>query len=112
MAKRKPKSKSVLYSPEGDSIYIIRNGLQEGPFSIDKINSFLDYRTLKTYDLAWYEGLDEWILIKDLQGVELPEINIVSIDLKPSWLRTNQDSVKSRGRNWRERNSTELDYSL
>jgi hypothetical protein len=73
MAKRKPKPIPIPDCPEGSCIYIIRNGLQKGPYSIDQINSFLDDRSLKTYDLAWYEGLTAWILVKDLQGVTLPD---------------------------------------
>jgi len=55
-------------------IYISRNGSQEGPFDIMEINAMIADKFLKSYDYAWYEGLAEWILVKDVPGLELPQI--------------------------------------
>jgi len=55
-------------------IYLNTNGQQEGPYTLDQINHFLSERTLKTIDYAWYEGMSDWIFVKDLPGIILPTI--------------------------------------
>ncbi len=74
------------------AIYIIRNEVQEGPYPLEQINQMLADKTLKTYDLAWYEGLDNWILVKDIPGVIFGNKNInseYSNDLSPQLITDN-----------------------
>ena len=54
-------------------IYISRDGSQEGPFEITAISSMIADMSLRTYDYAWYEGLAEWIMVKDMPSLELPQ---------------------------------------
>ncbi len=53
-------------------ITINRDGQQYGPFSLEQINAGLAAGQLVPTDMAWHEGLPEWIPLAELEGVELP----------------------------------------
>jgi hypothetical protein len=59
------------------SIYIIRNEVQEGPYPLEQINQMLADKTLKTLDIAWYEGLETWITVKDIPGINLAPVKVI-----------------------------------
>jgi hypothetical protein len=42
-------------------IYVLKNGEQQGPYDAASINSLLRSGVLAPDQLAWHEGLDEWI---------------------------------------------------
>ena len=54
-------------------IYINHDGEQFGPFGIDDINTYLQDGNLSASDLAWHEGLAEWVPVSSLEGVQVPE---------------------------------------
>jgi hypothetical protein len=56
-------------------IHITNNGQQQGPYSIDKINSLIVTGQLSPSNtLAWYEGCQEWIRLEDVPGVRVTTI--------------------------------------
>lgn len=50
-------------------IYINRNGQQGGPYSLDKINECLAQGSMRSTDLAFHEGLADWIPLNQIDGV-------------------------------------------
>lgn len=51
-------------------IHITTNGQQQGPYSIDEINSLIASGQLPASDtLAWYEGCQDWIELARVPGV-------------------------------------------
>lgn len=47
-------------------IYIVKNGQQSGPFSVDQIKSMLDSNMITVRDLAWHDGLTQWRPIHEI----------------------------------------------
>jgi hypothetical protein len=43
------------------SIYIYRNGQQEGPYPLERVRVWLASGQLHANDLAWYEGALNWM---------------------------------------------------
>jgi hypothetical protein len=62
------------------NIFIIRTGQeQEGPFSPEEINVLIMDGSLSPEALAWYDGLTEWIIVKDIPKEILhPSSGIIS----------------------------------
>jgi len=54
-------------------IYIDREGEQFGPYSIDQVSSYLGDGSLLVSDMAWHEGLNDWVPVSHIQGVILPK---------------------------------------
>jgi len=50
-------------------IYINRGGQQGGPYSLDKINECLARGSMQSTDLAFHEGLSDWIPLSQVDGV-------------------------------------------
>ena len=50
-------------------IYINRDGQQGGPYSLDKINECLAQGSMQPADLAFHEGLTDWIPVSQVAGV-------------------------------------------
>ncbi len=50
-------------------IYISRDGEQNGPYSIEDVNTYLKDGTLLPTDLACQEGMDEWVPVGEIPGV-------------------------------------------
>ena len=53
-------------------IFILKNGHQTGPLSIEQVNQGLVKGTLEGADLAWHGGLLEWIQLRDMKEITLP----------------------------------------
>ena len=53
-------------------IYINRDGQQFGPFTLEQVNDALAAGQLLATDLAFYEGLQQWVPLSQVQGVILP----------------------------------------
>lgn len=51
-------------------IYLVENGKSVGPFELDDVRQRLQDGELKRSDLAWYEGLADWIPLSDVPGME------------------------------------------
>ncbi len=49
--------------------YVSRNGVQQGPHSIEQINMLLGMRQLSGDDLAWQEGMVQWEPLSRIPGV-------------------------------------------
>jgi hypothetical protein len=49
--------------------YVSRNGVQQGPHSIEQINSLLAAGQLGGTDLAWQEGMAQWEPLSRIPGV-------------------------------------------
>jgi len=52
-------------------IFISRFGQRFGPYTLDRVNSLIHERVLFANDLVWYEGLDEWIPLNTVPGVNV-----------------------------------------
>ena len=53
-------------------IYINRDGQQFGPFTLDQVNQGLAAGQLFPNDFAYYEGLQQWTPLTQIQGVIVP----------------------------------------
>ena len=53
-------------------IYIGKGGLVSGPYDPDEIRQRLDEGRLDGTELAWHEGLDEWLNVKEVLEDEAP----------------------------------------
>ena len=53
-------------------IYINRDGQQGGPYSLDKINECLAQGSMQSTNLAFHEGLTDWIPLSQVAGVIIP----------------------------------------
>lgn len=50
-------------------IYITRDGQRLGPYSVEEINAQLAAGTVSATDLAWYEGVTNWIPLSSVPGI-------------------------------------------
>lgn len=53
-------------------IHIGRDGVQQGPYTQEQVNSMLTSGQLRPTDQAWREGLPGWVPLAQLEGVVLP----------------------------------------
>ena len=53
-------------------VHIDRNGERYGPYSIEEINACLSNSTLLPTDLAWQDGMTDWLPISQISGVVIP----------------------------------------
>ena len=57
-------------------IHIQRDGQEFGPYTLEDLNKYLAEGSLLASDLAWYEGLQNWIPMEQVPGVNLPSSNL------------------------------------
>ena len=50
-------------------VTISRNNQQFGPYTVDEINLYLKEGSLLPTDYAWHDGLTEWIILTNIEGV-------------------------------------------
>ena len=50
-------------------IYVRKGEKQLGPYSLEQIHQYLAQGGLQLTDPAWYEGLDQWIVLSEVPGV-------------------------------------------
>lgn len=55
--------------PAGMTVFVYRNGQQEGPLTLEEVRSRLLAGELKPEDPAWREGAPEWGRVRDLPGM-------------------------------------------
>ena len=60
------------------AILVCRNGQQEGPYELDEIDRALREGKLSATDLAWQEGLADWLPLGELVGLQEPVPPVVS----------------------------------
>ncbi len=53
-------------------IHIQRDGQQFGPYTLEDLNQYLADGSLLPSDLAWYEGVSDWIHMNQVLGVVMP----------------------------------------
>ncbi len=47
-------------------IYLARNGVQAGPYSLDEVNAMLSSGEVLLDDLMWHSGMDNWARLGDM----------------------------------------------
>ena len=50
-------------------IYVLREGEQFGPYTLEDANLFLSQGSLLPTDQAWYEGAPDWVPISQVPGI-------------------------------------------
>ena len=53
-------------------VHIDRNGERYGPYSIEEINAYLANGTLLPTNLAWQDGMTDWLPVNQISGVVMP----------------------------------------
>ena len=53
-------------------VHIDRNGERYGPYNIEDINAYLASGTLLPTDLAWQDGMTDWLPISQIPSVIMP----------------------------------------
>ncbi len=65
-------------------IHIDRNGERCGPYSIAEVNAHLANGTLLPTNLAWQDGMTDWLPVNQISGVVMPRISISATVSFPS----------------------------
>jgi hypothetical protein len=73
-------------------IYVIRNGIQEGPLTFEQVRAKATQGLLMPTDLAWYEGCTEWIQLARIPGV-FASPPPAPIGIQPSPLAAQEEAV-------------------
>ena len=55
-------------------IHIDKNGKKLGPYLIDDINELIKSGRLEAMDLAWKEGLSDWVPLWHIQGIKFQAV--------------------------------------
>ena len=71
-------------------IYVLRDGEQFGPYTMEDANLFLSQGSLLLTDQAWYEGASDWMPITQVPGIVLA----MPILLSPGDLSVGQTAVR------------------
>ena len=50
-------------------IFVGKNDEQYGPFTVNQINESIAKGEFSLEDLGWYEGLDEWKPLRNIEGI-------------------------------------------
>ncbi len=66
-------------------IFLARNNVQAGPYTLDQLNIMLTSGEVVLDDLVWHEGLDKWQRIGDLTGNQY--------SYRPADISTSNDSI-------------------
>lgn len=64
-------------------IHIDKDGERCGPYSIEEINAYLANGTLLPTNLAWQDGMTDWLPVHQISGVVMPG-NPVAASIPPS----------------------------
>jgi len=77
-------------------IYIARGEERKGPYSGDSIRQFLADGLLDGTELAWHEGLAEWIALSQIDGIVIQEVSRAQPPLHvPTQVVLNSPEAKS-----------------
>jgi hypothetical protein len=50
-------------------IYVTRDGQRLGPYSLQEINERLGNAAISPSDLAWYQGINDWVPLSSVPGI-------------------------------------------
>ena len=53
-------------------VHVDRGGQRYGPYSLEEVNAYLANGTLLPTDLAWQDGMADWLPIGQIPGVTMP----------------------------------------
>jgi len=53
-------------------IYLHQDGERTGPFTLEKVQGWLEGGELTVSDAAWFEGCEDWATVQDVPGIMLP----------------------------------------
>ena len=84
-------------------IFISRDGQQFGPYPVKQVRELLNQGILQSNDLAYHEGLDNWVSLSDIAGItevpiipslppQTPQIDLVQTNERSSSLATSTQS--------------------
>ena len=68
-------------------VHIERNGERYGPYNQQDINTYLKNGTLLLTDLAWHEGLSDWVPLSQMPEVEQAVLHVDNENTKPKTVR-------------------------
>jgi len=55
-------------------VYVHKDGRQSGPYAIGQLQELVNGRRFTGDDLAFYEGLDQWVKIAQVPGLRVPQV--------------------------------------
>ena len=80
------KSEFLHKSKAMELIYIYRNNLQEGPFSLKTVKALLNIGEINLEDWSWHDGCADWIPLREILKIDINSVNIFTdpkiLDLK------------------------------
>ena len=50
-------------------IFLYKNDEQFGPYSLEQVQAFIDTKSFRPTDSAWYEGCEDWTTLSQVPGV-------------------------------------------
>ena len=53
-------------------IHITRDGQQFGPYTLDDVNAYLASGELDANDMAWHDGMADWLPLRSIEGIVAP----------------------------------------
>jgi len=66
-------------------IFVGKNDEKYGPFTIDQVNESINKGEFSLEDLGWYEGLDEWRPLRNIEGIDpVPVPSAIGATVIPS----------------------------
>lgn len=54
-------------------LYVTRDGKEFGPYSLDDVQGYLETGFLKSSDLGWCDGMEDWKPLNTIEGVTAPK---------------------------------------
>lgn len=54
-------------------IHINRDGQDFGPYTLEQVNQYLQEGSIVPTDMAWHEGMPDWMPLPKVQGVQIPD---------------------------------------
>lgn len=85
------------------NLYVMKEGERLGPISLEEVRNLKNRGEIKDTDLAWYEGLTEWITLAQVPGVERvvsnsfpPTIPLVTLPPSPAAGKGDQSLLMRR----------------
>jgi len=76
-------------------IFVGKNNEQLGPFTVDEINESIAKGEFSLEDLGWYEGLDEWKPLRNIEGIIDAAVIASSVSSSPNNTNSPSEHVPS-----------------
>ena len=74
-------------------IYVVREGDQRGPYSLEQVQQHLADGRLLITDSAWHKGLDNWIPLSEVPGVVVAPQPLPRVIRKPGKIERRFDEL-------------------